>query len=355
MRELLDKIETWRRQGQQVVLATVVKVYGSAPRPLGAKMAISSKGEMVGSVSGGCVEGAVFEEAQACLKRHRPKLISYGISDETAWSVGLACGGQIEVYVEPLIEEINQPNLPKQPIYEVLVDQIRNETFCAMATIVEGNGIGRKLLLFKDGKSSGSLGSTNLDQEVTSQTKDIWNNQQSQRINLEMADEKLDIFVDVFPPREKLIIVGGVHIAIPLVRFAKALGFHTTVLDARSVFGSPERFSETDELIIAWPAEAMEKMDINESTYIVVVSHDEKLDNPALKVALLSKARYIGALGSTRTHAKRVAVLKDMGISEELINRIHAPIGINLGAIGAEEIALSIMAEIIRVRHNVGP
>jgi xanthine dehydrogenase accessory factor len=353
MRELLDKIESWRQQGQQVALATVVKVYGSAPRPLGAKMAISSLGEMAGSVSGGCVEGAVFEEAQACLKRRRPKLIAYGISDETAWSVGLACGGQIEVFVEPLIGDVSPAVLPAQQTYEILLHQIRKENYCAQATILEGNDAGQKLILFKDGEARGSLGSAELDQNVAFQSKNIWKNQQPHRFNLETARGKLDIFVDVFPPRDKLIIVGGVHIAIPLVHFAKTLGFHTLVLDARSVFGSQERFPETDELMIAWPADALEKMDIDESTYIVVVSHDEKLDNPALKVALSSKARYIGALGSTRTHAKRVAALIDMGVAEGLIKRIHAPIGVNLGAVGAEEIALSIMAEIIQARRNV--
>jgi xanthine dehydrogenase accessory factor len=353
MRELLDKIEAWRNDGQQIALATVVKVYGSAPRPLGAKMAISSSGEMAGSVSGGCVEGAVFEEAQICLKRRQAKLISYGISDETAWSVGLACGGQIEVFVEPLIGERTQVILPAQQSYEILLNQIQKENYCAQVTILQGSEAGRKLILFKDGSTSGSLGSTDMDQIAALQAKDIWHNQQSARFNLETAHGQLDIFVDVFPPRDKLIIVGGVHIGIPLVHFAKTLGFHTTVLDARAVFGSRERFPETDELIIAWPAEALEKMDINESTYIVVISHDEKLDNPALKVALYSKARYVGALGSKNTHAKRVAALIDMGVPEKLIKKIHAPIGVNLGAIGAEEIALSIMAEIIQVRRNV--
>jgi len=352
MRELLDKIETWRQQGQRVALATVVKVYGSAPRPLGAKMAISSLGDMAGSVSGGCVEGAVFEEAQVCLKKRQPKLLSYGITDESAWSVGLACGGQIEVFIEPLGDESGRIDLPENQLFDLLAKQIRSEKYCMQITILGGEWVGRKLILPADGKPVGSLGNNELDLLAAGQTTDVRQQQQSRRFELDWAAQKLDLFVDVFPPRDRMIIVGGVHIAIPLVRFAKMLGFHTTVVDARAVFGSRDRFPDADELVVAWPAEALEKMDINESTYIVVISHDDKLDTPAIRSALLSKARYIGALGSTRTHSKRVAALKDMGVSDELIKRIHAPIGLNIGALGAEEIALSIMAEVVRVKRN---
>ena len=352
MRELLDKIELWRSQGKQVALATVVKVYGSAPRPLGAKMIISNQGDMEGSVSGGCVEGAVFEEAQASLKRGLPKLVTYGISDETAWSVGLACGGQIEVFVEPLIVDAAQPIFPALDTYGELVKAIKEEIFCAQLTILAGSGIGHKLLIFQEGLSIGSLGNANLDKAAINLSGSIWKNQQPIRFDLDLFGEKTDIFVDVFPAKERIIIVGGVHVAIPLVRFAKQLGFHTIVVDARSVFGNKVRFPEVDELINAWPGDALEKMDINESTYIVVVSHDEKLDNPALKIALNSKARYIGALGSVKTHAKRVAALIDMGVAPELIKKIYAPIGLSIGAVGAEEIAISIMAEIVCVRRN---
>ncbi len=353
MRDILQEVEKWRLEGKQIALATVVKVYGSAPRALGAKMAISDAGDMAGSVSGGCVEGAVYEEAQECIKHNQSKLLHYGVTNDVAWSVGLACGGQIEVFVEPLIlsDAVDLP--PATETYANIRDNIQREELCAQVTVIKGSFTGKKLLFYAGDVQQGDLGYEALNQAAIKFVKEHLHELQSQRFELEVNGQPYELFLDVFLPQERLIIVGAVHVAIPLVHFARQLGFYSIVLDARSAFATQERFPHADEIQVVWPAEALEKLNINEATYIVVVSHDEKIDNPALKVAIESKARYIGALGSQKTHRNRVAALKDMGLSDAAIERIHGPVGVPLGAIGPEEIALSIAAELVQARRHL--
>ncbi|MFQ5593134.1 MAG: XdhC family protein [Anaerolineae bacterium] len=246
-------------------------------------------------------------------------------------------------------------------IYDLLKQSLNDEKLVALATVVAGPGLGKKLLIWPDGHMEGDLGSADLNERVLHYTASLLTEQRSDRASIpstglgagNVAGEPVEVFIDVFPPPPKLIIVGAVHIAIPLVAFAKELGFRTIVVDARSAFATPERFSHADELILEWPARALQKMTIDEATYVVVLTHDEKLDNPALKTALERPARYIGALGSTKTHAKRVEKLRAQGVTEEQLNRIHAPIGLDLGAKRPEEIAVSIIAEIVAASHGV--
>ncbi len=221
-----------------------------------------------------------------------------------------------------------------------------------MATQLNGDDIGAKLLLRGDGSTMGTLGDTKLDAAVLEKAAPIMQSQKSERFEVPLADETVDIFVDVHAPPPRLIVVGAVHISIHLVTMAKALGFYTIVVDARSAFATPERFPHVDRLITQWPADALTELGIDESSMIVVLTHDEKLDNPALEVAIQSPAIYIGALGSKKTHAKRVDALKSLGATEEQIGRIHAPIGLNLGGRKPEEIAVSIIAEIVAVRNG---
>lgn len=340
MREILDDLEHWRAEGKKVAIATVVKVYGSAPRPLGSKLALSSAGEMVGSVSGGCVEGAVIEEAREVMETGQPKLVKFGITDEQAWAVGLSCGGEIEVFVE----------VPSD-LYEELERCLKNEQLVALSTVIVGQGLGSKMLTFPDGQTQGDLQSSNLSRRVY----ELLKLQKSERVTFDLDGQKSEVFIEVFPPPPKLIIIGAVHVAIPLITFAKVLGFRTIVVDPRSAFATPERFSQADELMVKWPHEALTDSYFNESTYFVVLSHDEKLDNPALKLALESPCHYIGALGSRKTHARRVASLKEMGITDEQLALIHAPIGLDLGARRPEEIALAIIAQIVAVRSGAEP
>ncbi len=239
-------------------------------------------------------------------------------------------------------------------IYELLKQSLEEEKLVALATVVAGPGLGNKLLIWPDGRTAGDLGSADLNQRVLRYSADLLADQRPDRASFEVAGETVEVFIDVYPPPPKLIVVGAVHIAIPLVTFAKELGFRTIVVDARSAFATPERFSHADELVLKWPAKALEELDIDEATYVVVLTHDEKLDNPALKIAVQSPARYIGALGSPKTHAKRVAKLKAQGVMDEQLARIHAPIGLDLGAQRPEEIAVSIMAEIVAVSHGIG-
>ena len=344
MRDLLSQINRWRGQGKQVAVATLVQVYGSAPQPLGVKMAISAAGEIVGSVSGGCVEGAVAQEALAALAAGRPRLVEYGIADDLAQSVGLACGGQIAVFIEPWPADD-----PINAAYEQALAEARS---VALASVICGPLLGGRLLIGPDERSTGTLGKQALDRLALDRAQAAMAVQQPQLVSPgapEQQERPDAIFIDVQPPPPRLLIVGAVHIAIPLITFAKVLGFHTIVLDARSAFATPERFGHADQLRIGWPADALPVLHADESTYIVVLTHDEKIDDPALLYACRSPARYIGALGSKRTHARRVERLRSLGLSEAEIARIHAPIGLDIGARRPEEIAVAILAEIIAV------
>ncbi len=337
MRELLPVLERWRGEHKQIALATVVRIYGSAPLPLGSKMAVSSAGEMAGSVSGGCVEGAVVQEALAVLASGEPKLLTYGIADELAQSVGLACGGVIEVFVEALSD----------PVLQQFEDAVRAGRLTALATVLTGAISGAKLLIFPTGDIVGALGDPMLDAAVRQRAPHLFAHLQSKRLSIETATGVAECFIDVQPPQPRLWIVGAVHIASALVTFAKTLGYYTVVVDPRAAFATPERFPHVDELIAHWPNEVLTEARLDESACVVVLTHDEKIDNPALTVALDSPARYVGALGSRKTHARRVAALKALGLDDAQIARIHAPIGLDIGARRPEEIALAIMAEIV--------
>ena len=341
MREIFKDVERWREEGKKVAIATVVKVYGSGPRPLGSRLAVSSEGEMVGSVSGGCVEGAVVEEARGVMKTGQPKLVKFGITNEEAWTVGLTCGGEIEVFVE------------EDPAPTEFVRSLKNEELVALGTLIVGPQLGSKLLIWPDGKTQGDLGSDDLTRQVSRHAEALLQQQKSERVAFDVEGNESEVFIEVVSPPPRLIIIGAVHAAIPLITFAKELGFRTTVVDPRSAFATPQRFAHADELIVKWPQEALSATDFNEGTYLVALSHDEKLDNPALKLALESPCRYIGALGSRKTHARRVASLKEMGITDEQLSRIHAPIGLNLGGRRPAEIAVAIVGQIIAIRNGV--
>jgi len=346
MRDVLQDIEPWRRDGKRIAVATVVKVWGSAPRPLGSKMAVSDAGDMAGSVSGGCVEGAVYEEAQGVMERGEPKLVHFGVSDDQAWAVGLSCGGQIDVFIEPLGE--------RTAIYDKLKESIEEERLVALATVVAGPGLGEQMLLWPDGSFLGDVGPRELEKHVEDLVAELFGSFASERRTFDVTGEEVEVFVEVHPPRPKLIIVGAVHVAIPLVTFAKALGLRTIVVDPRTAFATRDRFPHADELDSRWPDEALEAIGVNENTFVALLSHDLKLDVPALEIVLRRPARYVGALGSKKTHAKRVAALLERGISDDAIARIHNPIGLDLGGRKAEEIAVAVIAEMVAVSHGRG-
>jgi xanthine dehydrogenase accessory factor len=343
MKEVLSDIDQWRAEDDApIALATVIETWGSAPRKVGAKMAVRPDGAMVGSVSGGCVEGAVVEAATETLADGRPQLLEFGVADETAWEVGLACGGHIKVWVEPL----------NTAVYPFIQQLITNEQAGACVTILTGPDelVGRKMAFDADGRSVGNLGVKALEEAARAAVQQT---NYSGRVELtvdsgQLTVDKLAAFVDVYRPAPTLVMVGGVHIAVALTGIAKTLGYRTIVVDPRRAFGSQARFPHVDELIQAWPERAFSQIEVTGDTAVALLTHDPKIDDPALHVVLKSSAFYIGALGSNKTHAKRKQRLSDHGFDAAAIDRIHGPIGLDIGADNPEEIALSVMAEIVK-------
>lgn len=343
MREVINEIEAWRREGKAIAIATNVKKEGSSLRPLGAKMAMTPAQEIAGSVTGGCIEGVVYEEALEVLKTGQAKRLHYRATDEdNPWDVGLSCGGALDV----LVETLDAPAW--QAIYPALKTSLEQNQMVAVVTVISGEGLGEKMLVWPDGRTVGGLGLAAFEGEVVVWAQGQMRVQESGWATL----AGVEVFGDVFPPPARLVIVGAVHLAIPLVTLGKALGFRTVVIDPRGAFATPERFPHVDELVTEWPADALEKLCPDEGTYIAVLSHDEKLDNPALKVALSSPARYVGVLGARKKLPQRLAALRTLGVPEEQLPRLRAPIGLNLGAVLPEEIALSILGEMIAARHG---
>lgn len=342
MKDLTNKISEWEKEGKKIALATLVKVYGSAPEPLGAAMVVNDTLEFEGSVSGGCVEGDIIRQSMDVIRSGEPRLIEYGISNDTAWEIGLSCGGNIEVFLEPL----NQ-------VHAQMRDLIQAKKFFTQAIVLTGTHKGKEWIIHPAGETDTSVDGEPIPEALIGPLQTAMDRKKPFKTTIQMDGEETDVFLNVFPPPARMLIIGAVQIAIPLIGMAKQFGFETYVIDARKAFATHERFPHTDHLFQEWPAEALKKMDIDENTFIVILSHDEKMDNPALIYSLESKARYIGILGSRKTHARRVEALRAAGVRDEQINRIHAPIGLKIGAVGAEQIALSIMAEIVAEINSV--
>ena len=307
MRELADSIERWRARGDRVALATVVATRRSAPRPVGSKLIVSERGELLGSVSGGCVESDVAVTAAEVIAEGTPRLLTYGIDDEQAWSVGLPCGGEIDVFVERFEGELPDSAEPAVAL-----------------TVLTGERAGEHRLLPGDEVEPGPSRVLELEGET--------------------------VFAEVLGPPPRLIVVGGIDTAEELCRSAKALGWRTAVADPRPGLVTRERLPSPDELVVAWPAEALEQLAPGADTAVVVLTHEERLDVPALLSALASEAFYVGAIGSRRTQGKRRERLLEAGVGEEELERLAGPAGLDLGAHSPAETALSILAEVLAVR-----
>jgi xanthine dehydrogenase accessory factor len=335
MQEIIPDIDNWLAAGKkEIAIATVLQTWGSAPRQTGAKMAFTTSSDICGSVSGGCIESAVIEAGQDVLATGSPQLLHFGVTDETAWDVGLACGGTIEVFVERL----------DLAAYAFLRDLIRAGKPGVCLTVLHGDEAltGRKLVM-GDGRS--------LNQRPLDLTDLGRSARATQRRTLENG---LDLFIERLNPAPTLIMVGGVHIAVALASLAKTLGYRTIVIDPRRAFGSAARFPHADQLLPLWPQKAFAKLEITPETAVALLTHDPKIDDPALKSILPSPAFYIGALGSRKTHAKRRQRLRANGFTDKQIARIHAPIGLNIHAATPAEIALAIIAEIIQTYRTPG-
>jgi xanthine dehydrogenase accessory factor len=348
MRDVLPELERWHREGKPIAIASVISIVGSAPRSVGATLAITAAGDIAGSVSGGCVEPAVIEVGLKTLRTGQPKLLSYGITEEqNVEQIGLSCGGQIEVFVERLA------NL------EALAAALKAQQAIVRAVVISGaadSGVtaGASMLIPAQGDVVGRSGDAALDDAVAAKARDLLREDESAMATLEIAEQAAQVFFAVYPPEPTLIIVGAGHITIPLSRLAKTLDYRVTVIDPREAFATRERIPDADELMLEWPDEAMEQLPISSATAVAVLTHDDKFDVPALKAALNSPASYVGAIGSRGTRERRDRRLREAGVTDEQLGRIHGPIGLDIGARTPEEIALAILAQIVAVRRGKG-
>jgi xanthine dehydrogenase accessory factor len=341
MREMLSELERLSTRDVRLGRAVVTSVWGSAPRPEGACMLGAEDGSFAGSISGGCVEGSVLEEIVRAIKTGDNRLISFGVTNERAWEVGLACGGTIEVFVEPSIRH-------------EIVEAASADVGSVVATVVEGKGsVGRSVVIREDGAVTTPGDLAWLADQIHDAALESLRTEKSRTVQLPTSEGgTAKIFLEVFARRPKLVVFGAGQIAMALVPLAKAMGFRTIVADAREAFLTRERFPEADELVLDWPDAAFARTPIDRATYICILSHDPKFDDPALEIGLRSPARYIGAIGSRKTQEKRRERLQNMGFRDTDIDRIHGPIGLDLGGRSPTEVALSIVAEMIAARYG---
>jgi len=326
----LETALTWSREGRSVALATVVDTWGSSPRPRGSQLAVRDDGLFVGSVSGGCVEGKVVEAAQAAMQNRVHQLLEFGVSDEEAWGVGLACGGTVRIYVEAV--EVPEKSRPGSLNREVLerVERARTEK---KALVLLTPLDGRKVRTWLPGQDG-----------IASDLREAAERALASDDASTVESSEGAVFVQAINPPLRLVIVGAVHIAQPLSRIAALLGYEVTVVDPRESFARPERWPDV-AVVNAWPDEALQKMTLDHRTAIVTLTHDPKIDDVALEEALKSNAFYVGALGSKKTHGSRLQRLGERGFSVDQLARIHGPVGLRIAARSPAEIAISIVAQ----------
>lgn len=310
----------WRDEGRPIALATVIDTWGSSPVAVGGQMIIASENEFQGSVSGGCVEAEVIASALDVIADGKPKRLSFGVADETAWAVGLPCGGMIEVFIEPLIGATANNFLRK-------LIAARDER---RAILVETDLQTGDKVVHEDGPT------------MPTHLRDVFKAGRSKIL----PTPSNDIFVQSQIPQPRMIIIGATHIAQATIAIAGIIGLSCTLIDPRDAFASKSRFGDTP-IVHAWPQDALPGLGLDEFTAIIALAHVAHIDDEALKLGLASKSRYVGALGSTRNHAKRRIRLAQAGVAESDIERIHCPIGLDIGALTPEEIALSLVSEVV--------
>jgi xanthine dehydrogenase accessory factor len=335
MRSLKETISKWK-DNENLVVARVINTWGSSPRPVGSALIIDEELNMAGSVSGGCVEGAVLKEAKLLFNSSGSKLLSYGVTDEDAWSVGLSCGGKISVFIQLL---------KKDAFRDDLFDNILNNIACVWISKIE-DAEEAVQFLYSEGNMDGQK---NLDSSLMELAKEAM----SKRISTTMEHESAKFFFHNLSRKAQMLIIGSAHITADLVHLGKYYDFETIVIDPRSTFASrTQYFDDPDDIITAYPSEVLSNYSMDQYTYAIILSHDPKIDDNALQILLNENVAYIGALGSRKTHAKRIERLKASGLSDEQIGKIAAPIGLNIKAKSPREIALSIMGQIIETKNK---
>jgi len=355
VRDIVGSLREFVATGRPFGLATVVATSSSAPRQPGAAMAVGPDGDAVGSVSGGCVEGAVYELATEVVRTHRPVRQTYGYSDSDAFAVGLTCGGTVTVFVQAV-------DAGAVPQLGAVLASVQAREPVALATVVDGDGTpGARLAIWPgagpDGaavRTGGTLGTEGLDAAVTDDALGMLRQGATGERHYgprgERRRDEVTVFVESYAPPPRMLVFGAIDFAAALARAGTFLGYHVTVCDARAVFATRRRFPDADEVVVEWPHRFLAGTAVDERTVICVLTHDPKFDVPLLQVALRTPAGYIGAMGSRRTHDERLKLLREAGLTEDELSRLHSPIGLDLGARTPEETAVAIVAEIVAGR-----
>lgn len=346
MRDVMNDVERWLTEGKRIALATVVTRKGSAPRDIGATLAVTEGMEVSGSVSGGCVEPAVIEEGLRAIRTGKPKLLTFGISEEqNVERIGLSCGGEIAVFVERLGDA------------GASLRALRNDIPLVRAVVIgaaDAGLVGQSCAVVA-GEDEARCDVTDqaLREAMALRARALLAGGESGVVALATgAGDAAQVYFDVSLPQPTLIIVGAGHISIPLSQLARVLGYHVSVVDARETFATPERLPDAQEIIVSWPDEALARIPLTPSTAVAVLTHDDKFDVPALVAALRGGAGYVGAIGSRGTREKRNQRLREEGLTAEQIARVHGPIGLDIGAQTPAEIALAILAQIVATRRQ---
>jgi xanthine dehydrogenase accessory factor len=353
VKELLETLAGWRAEGVDAGRAVVVRTFGSAPRPEGAVLIVAADGRIAGSVSGGCVEGAAAQEIERARTTGRSRVIRYGISDEEAWDVGLACGGTIDVLVEPVVPQavVAAAEGSTRDVGAAVVTPLPADSPPpAFGPHEPGEGAAPEttLIVHASGGMTGTLGTAKLDEALVEAARDALNRGASRTIELGGRS----LFIEAYPVRPRLVVVGAVQAAMSLVAFARELGYETVVIDGRAAFATPERFPDVDRLVVGWPDEVADEIGLGPNDAVAVLTHDVKFDEPAIIEALRRGCRYVGAVGSRKTQAERRERLRRAVVGEEALARLRGPIGLDLGGRAPAETALSIMAEIVAARYD---
>ncbi|WBO63009.1 XdhC family protein [Streptomyces camelliae] len=354
MLDIAEELNRWVEQGRDFAVATVVAVGGSAPRQPGAALAVDADGTAIGSVSGGCVEGAVYELCQQALDDGETVLERFGYSDEDAFAVGLTCGGIIDILVTPV-----RADGPARPVVAAALAAAARGEAAAVARITDGPAElrGRALLVRPDGSYDGGFGAhPELDRTVAAEAGAFLDAGRTGTLEIGEQGSRcgapLTVLVESSVPAPRMIVFGAIDFASALVRVGKFLGYHVTVCDARPVFATRTRFPDADEIVVEWPHTYLERTETDGRTVLCVLTHDAKFDVPLLQLALRLPVAYVGAMGSRRTHLDRNRRLRDIGVTELELARLRSPIGLDLGARTPEETALSIGAEIVANRRG---
>jgi xanthine dehydrogenase accessory factor len=350
MRDVMTELQSWWAAGETVGVGTVVGTWKSSPRQPGAAMVVGADSSVVGSVSGGCVEGAVFELAVAARDAGTPLLQRYGVSDDDAFTVGLTCGGIIDIFVE----QVNQRTFPE---LGDVADSIRDGEPVAVVTLVSGDParLGARMVVWPE-RVSGTLGSARFDDAVRDDVRGLLAQGNTGLVHYgpdgERRGDEIALFVNSFAPKPRMIVFGAIDFAAAVAKAGAFLGYQVTVCDARPTFATPKRFPDAHEVVVEWPHKYLARTPTDERTVVCVLTHDPKFDVPLLEIALRLPLSYVGAMGSRRTNADRLDKLRERGLSEEELSRLHAPIGLDLGSRTPEETAISIAAEIIGTRYG---